>query len=263
MIGIGNCGYGSIHQKAFSIRRPKGSPDYVFLLIKTAAFFEQNGQLIEISPNTAILYQKDTYVHYGSHQPFYCNDWIHFTLDHQDSEFLSGLNIPFNTPVPLSHPTQLSEYARLIVMDKHASHLYRRQTMDHLMRALLYSLSSQVNMKPEPAWGHKNYETLNQLRMAIINMPNKKWTIESMSKMVHMSPSYLQHLYKELFGLTCIQECINARLKSARSYLRTTDMSVQTVASLCGYDNETHFMRQFKKHEKMTPSEYREHYRVW
>lgn len=257
MIEIGNCGFDSIHQTAFGIRRPKGSPDYVLLLIKTEAYFEECGVTRDLPANTAILYEKNTYVHYGSKKPYYCNDWLHFMPEESDQGFLRSLSIPFNTPLQLPHFGRLSELARFIVLDKLAGPPYCLQSIDALMRALLYSLASQLCRPADAAASHRNYETLNQLRMSITNAPNKKWSIEAMADLAHMSPSYLQHLYKELFGIACMQECINARLNHARSYLRTTDMPIRTVALLCGYDNETHFMRQFKKFEHMTPSQYR------
>lgn len=263
MIEVGICGYGSVHQTVFGIRRPKGSPDYVLLLIKTESYYEEHGIIHDLPANIAILYNKNTYVHYGSKKPYYCNDWIHFTLTGEDLDFLLSLEIPFNTPLVLPHLNQLSEFVRLIVLNKHSGQPYSQQTMDSTMRALFYSVASQQNSATGAIMTHKNYEVLNQLRMAINNSPNKEWTIKTMAKMVHMSSSYMQHQYKELFGITCIQECINARIKCARSYLRTTDMSIHMVALLCGYNNETHFMRQFKKSENMTPSEYRNRYQFW
>ena len=38
-------------------------------------------------------------------------------------------------------------------------------------------------------------------------------------------------------------------------------MSISSLAAFCGYDNELHFMRQFKKGTGMTPSQYREAHR--
>ena len=263
MIEVGICGYGSVHQTAFGIRRPKGSPDYVLLLIKTESYYEANGEFYDLPANTAILYNKNTYVHYGSKKPYYCNDWIHFTLSGEDLDSLLSLNIPFHTPMILPNLNQLSEFVRLIVLNKHSGQPYSAQIIDAAMKALLYSVASQKCIDSNTVMSHKNYEILNKLRLNINNSPNKEWTIETMAKMVHMSPSYMQHTYKKLFGLTCIQECINARIKCARSYLRTTDMSIHMVALLCGYNNETHFMRQFKKSERMTPSEYRKRYRLW
>jgi len=34
-------------------------------------------------------------------------------------------------------------------------------------------------------------------------------------------------------------------------------MSIRNLADFCGYENELHFMKQFKQYEGMTPSEYR------
>ena len=35
-------------------------------------------------------------------------------------------------------------------------------------------------------------------------------------------------------------------------------MSIRSLSDFCGYDNELHFMRQFKKFVGMTPTEYRQ-----
>lgn len=260
MIEVGICGYGAVHQTTFGIRRPKGSPDYVLLLIKTESYYEKHGIIHDLPANTAILYDKNTYVHYGSKQPYYCNDWIHFTLSGEEADFLTSLEIPFHTPMALPYLNQLSEFVRMLVLIKHSGQLYRRQTIDAIMKSLLYSVASQHKIAADTVKTCKNYESFNRLRTAIHNAPNKEWTIKTMAGMVHMSPSYMQHQYKKLFGVTCIQECINARIQCACSYLRTTDMSVHTIALLCGYNNETHFMRQFKKSEHMTPTEYRNRY---
>lgn len=43
----------------------------------------------------------------------------------------------------------------------------------------------------------------------------------------------------------------------SKYYLKESDMSVRNIADYCGYENEIYFMRQFKKHIGVTPSEYR------
>lgn len=262
MITINNCGYESRHMTTFEMKRPGGTPDYTLLLIKTAAFFEYNQTLQDTPANTVILYDKSDYVHYGCQTPDYNDDWIHFELEERDFAFFKSLNLPFHTPVCMSQIGMLSEYARLIVMEKHSGHLHREQILDSLMRSLLYTLSSQLQTAPDPATDHKFYSVLNSLRMDILNAPHNRWLVEEMAGKVHMSPSYFQHLYKKLFGISCIREVINARLKNACFYLTTTDMSIHSLASFCGYDNELHFMRQFKKYTSMTPSQYRSCHRA-
>ncbi|MEY8355478.1 AraC family transcriptional regulator [Lachnospiraceae bacterium 54-53] len=261
MISVFNCGYESRHRKTLDMLRPEGSSDYTLILIKTEAFFEYGNVYTELLPNTAILYDKHSYVHYGCRTPDYNDDWIHFDLEEEDLPFLTDLEIPFHTPVFLSYAGQLSEYIRLIVLEKHSAKHYRKQILDSLMRTLLYSLASQIHARPEKGASHKYYSVMNDLRISILNAPHRKWTVEGMSDSVHMSSSYFQHLYKELFGTSCMQDVISARLKNACFYLRTTEMSIQSLAGFCGYDNEFHFMRQFKKYTRMTPSQYRNHYR--
>lgn len=262
MITVHNCGYDSKHRSTFEMHRTH-TPDFTLLLVKTPAWFYVDGQPRETQPNMAILYDKQADVRYGSSLPDYNDDWIHFDLEEDDLSFLESLNIPFHVPCPLSYMGQMSEYARLIVLEKNTSHLLKEQILDSLMRALLLSLSSQLQSPPDEKTTHKYYAVMNRLRMSILNSSHKKWTIGEMSGMVHMSPSYFQHLYTQLFGTSCMQDVINARLKNARFYLRTTDMSIQSLAEFCGYDNELHFMRQFKKQEGMTPSQYRGKYRSW
>ena len=54
-----------------------------------------------------------------------------------------------------------------------------------------------------------------------------------------------------------LREVILARLRLAKFYLSTTDQSIQSLAALCGYESDLHFMKQFKKNMNMTPSQYR------
>ena len=73
--------------------------------------------------------------------------------------------------------------------------------------------------------------------------------------------SHFQHLYKQFFDTTCIQDIIRARIRYAQLYLCISEMTVSSLAAFCGYDNELHFMRQFKKVTGMTPSQYRKAHR--
>ena len=260
MIEIMKCGYESKHKTKFALLMKSGVPNYILLLIKSEAFIEQKEQAIHIKPNTAILFDRNTYVHYGCEQPIFNDDWIHFDFVNEPS-LLDCLNIPFNTPIPLPYISQLSNYVRMMVQEGHSGIKHKDLIRDSLMRTLLYSLDSQLHQLPVPTANHKHYHTMSRLRTNIHNAPHRKWTVEQMADSVHMSPSYFQHLYKELFEISCIQDLIHARIQYAKFYLGTTDMSIQSLSNFCGYENELHFMRQFKKFEGMTPTQYRQMYR--
>ena len=155
MITVGHCGYDSKHRTHLEMRRPCGTPDYTLLLVKTNAFFSIKGERVLTLPGTVILYDKNVPVHYGSTGLLFNNDWIHFLPDETDLPFLLGLEIPFSTPLSLPYMAQLSEYARMIVMEKHTDHPYREQIINSLMHALLYSLASQLKCPEDKVMTNK------------------------------------------------------------------------------------------------------------
>lgn len=257
MITVNRCGYDSRHNTILDSYNPEGNDDYTLLLVKTEAFFEHDGQVLNMPPNTAILYAKHSYVHYGSRNPYYNDDWIHFDLDREDSGLLQQLSLPLNTPFLLPNMGTLTEYSRLIVTEKLSAHMYWEKAVDSLMHALLYSLSAQHHALPDPNCNSKYYHPLLKLRMEMFNAPDKTGTVEELANQIHISTSHFQHLYKTFFHVSCTQDMIAARIQYAKHWLRTTEMSIHSLAAFCGYDNELHFMRQFKKQTNMTPSQYR------
>lgn len=257
MIKVTNLGHDSRHKTKFHIIRKTGVPNYILLLVKTEAFFELNGIITKTNPNMAILFDRNTYMHYGSFNDFYNDDWIHFDFLDEPSLF-NLLNIPFNCPIYLPQLNSLSHYVRLLVQESHSNNLHKTQVQDCLMRILLYNLDSQISQLPGSSACNKYYQAMNQLRMDIHNTPHRKWTVDSMAKSLHLSPSYFQHLYKDMYHLSCMQEVILARIERAKFYLVTTDMSIKSLSDFCGYENELHFVRQFKRKEGLTPSQYRE-----
>ncbi len=256
MITVTNCGHDSRHKTKFCMLRKSGVPNYILLLVKTDAFFEFDGKLIPTAPNMAILFDRNTYTHYESAGDFYNDDWIHFDFI-DEPLFLDALHIPFNQPIYLPQMNSLSNYIRLLVKECHSESFHQEQMKDCLMRLLLYNLDSLIVSHPSGSKNDRYYPIINALRMNIHNTPHRNWTVDMMAESVHISPSYFQHLYKEFFHISCMQEVILARIERAKFYLSTTDIPVKVLSDLCGYESDLHFIRQFKKKEGLTPTQYR------
>lgn len=261
MITVNVCGYDSMHKMVFDRSFPDGFEDYTLLLIKTESFFELNGEKIAFPPNTVMIYGIHSPVHYGCQVPHYNDDWIHFKLRGEDANLLSELAIPVDCPFTLSNLGKLTDYTRLIVQEKLSSYAHSPQVIDSLMHVLFYSLSDQLHTLSDSNTNNSHYHSLSELRLEILNAPYKKWDVPQLAQRLGLSTSYFQHLYKQFFQTTCIQDIIHARIRHAQLYLCISEMSISSLALFCGYDNELHFMRQFKKITGMTPSQYRETHR--
>lgn len=259
MIQVIRCGHDSRHTKPLDMIYRRGIDHFLLLLFKTGAYVEQNGVLLDVPPQTAILFCPEQRIHYGCRHSDFNDDWIHFSVTGDDpvlsgsGEFSPVFGVPFQ---PSDFP-DLSRYTRLVASEfRQACAGSRSQDiLNALMHALLWKLQSPSVSAPESV--NPYYPVLSRLRAELYNAPAETWDTAETAGRLHLSPSYFQHLYKDLFGTPFRRDVILARLEASRYYLEETPLDISSVASLCGYENPLHFMRQFKKFLGITPSQYR------
>lgn len=257
MISVNTCGHDSHYPKPCNIEHKVGVPDYLILLIKKESWIFLNGRKHTIHPNAVICFPPQTYIHYGCDSIGYNDDWIHFVLDEKEQTFFSSLGLPL---CQLLYPYgfhRLSEYVRLLSESFHSSSSHKEPIIDSFMHIFLYSLQESLKIPLENPLVQKHYGGFSNLRTQIYNNPANSWAIPILAGSLNLSLSYFQHLYKAFFHCSCQQDIITARLNLAKYYLTASDMNVREISDFCGYENELHFMRQFKKFVGVTPTNYR------
>ena len=90
-----------------------------------------------------------------------------------------------------------------------------------------------------------------------LSQPEKNWNVSKMAARLHISAGYLYLLYKRQFGVSCMDDVIESRVRRARDYLSHTQLRIQEIALLCGYNSAEHFSRQFRRHCGISPGQYR------
>ncbi len=93
--------------------------------------------------------------------------------------------------------------------------------------------------------------------ISFIKNEYKTVTLDTLAEAFHLSKPYLSKYIKEKAGMTFQEAVKKERMKKARTMLRETEMTVETVAVEVGYENVEHFNRLFKKNYGMTPMQYR------
>ncbi|WP_099469534.1 helix-turn-helix transcriptional regulator [Konateibacter massiliensis] len=260
MIHVNICGHNSHHPTPCNIEHEHGFSDYLLLLVKTKAWFYIDKKRTVTEPNMAILFDKNTYIRYGCDIAGYNDDWIHFYMSEEEKELLSKLSLPMNTPLYGLDIHSLSRYVSLLTDSFHAKQHYSEEVSDSLMHALLYKLGGELTKAENASSSHKYYTAFSKLRTSLYNTPSEEWSADYACRLLDLSISYFQHLYKQFFDCSFQQDIIRARMEHAKFYLRSSNMPIKKLAEFCGYHNELHFMRQFKKTEGMTPSEFRRNY---
>lgn len=105
-----------------------------------------------------------------------------------------------------------------------------------------------------------HYEMLLNLRNEIVISPHKAYSIDKASRRFCISEGHFRAIYKKCFGISYVNDCINARLTLAKYLLCTSSMSIYAIAMKCGYADEKYFSRQFKESTGCTPLKYRNNY---
>lgn len=89
-----------------------------------------------------------------------------------------------------------------------------------------------------------------------------KITIETLAKDAGMSVSSFETKFKKAFGTSVYAYLIDVRLREAMRLLVETNYSVTEIAEHCGYNNTFYFCIAFKKHTRLTPTQFRKENRV-
>jgi AraC-like DNA-binding protein len=86
---------------------------------------------------------------------------------------------------------------------------------------------------------------------------NTSVCMESIATKLNVSVSTLFHKYKGEVGISPYQARIGYRLNMVKQLLTSDNMTLDAIAEETGFYNTAHLSRTFKKHEGVTPSDYR------
>ena len=80
---------------------------------------------------------------------------------------------------------------------------------------------------------------------------------QSVARYFALHPSYCNTLYKDATGETIGQLIERVRIEHASSRLMYSQLSVSEIAQECGFKDLYYFSRWFRKHTRISPTEYR------
>ena len=85
--------------------------------------------------------------------------------------------------------------------------------------------------------------------------PSKTFTLGKMAESVNLSAPYFCFLFKSITGVSPAKYLKELRMRQAATLLTTTFLSVKEIVRRVGLTDESHFVRDFKRRYRLTPSE--------
>jgi len=246
------------HDAGFVIDRPNGTGDYLLLIFKTDALVWQNEVWNPVRAGSFLLYRRNMPQKYAAAHKEYCNHYLHF--DMENDGLLDRLAIRTDAPAMLLNMEEIETFFRLLSREQISDSSYREENTALLIELLLHKLAENQCDILETPKECRYIEELTELRSELYSSPARYKSIREMAASRNLSLSYFQALYRECFGVSCYEDLLDARIQKGKDFLAQNELSIREIAFLCGYENDTCFMRSFKKRTDMTPTEFRDHY---
>jgi AraC-like DNA-binding protein len=93
---------------------------------------------------------------------------------------------------------------------------------------------------------------IRKLLLFIDDCFDRPLPLKTLSEISGLSPFYLHHIFKRQTGLSIRQYIIQTRIKKSQDFYRKRN-SLLEIALQCGFYDQSHFIRHFKRHVGMTP----------
>lgn len=241
--------------KNFSFTSSNPRNGHLFVRFKSNAVVLTKIGYVNAKPGDYVFYHKQETTSYSSYQE---DAFIHdfFRFDITDEEF-KDYNLPTATLLSVPFSEKLETLLKMLTQAYFTPSQRRTETL-HLTGSLfLSSISEHLAQSGLSVQQDAKYPTLLDMRLDIYHYPQQLWTVETMAKRAMVSVSYFQHIYKETFGISPINDVIQARITMAENLLLFSNKKESEIAQLCGYNNVEHFVRQFRKCNGITPSRFR------
>ncbi len=157
--------------------------------------------------------------------------------------------------------TKSDELIRNYILDIYTEQLHLDEYSDRIACSILTIFFTQLIRRhkrdsEKPTVFNKNDDHANKIINYIVTHYDDI-SVEELANHFHYSRQYCSKLIKEFTGYTFSELLTNIRLQQGINLLLYTSMSIADISFKVGYQNPETFIRMFKKHEGITPSQYR------
>ncbi len=148
---------------------------------------------------------------------------------------------------------------RICALFLRAEELWRHKPPNYelLCMSILYEILSNTGLSAEDRYRGSSEILKPAMAYLDAHLCNAELSLEEMCARAHISRTYLNQLFRRIYGQTPISYVNERRIERARQLLSSGDCSTEEVAALCGFRDVKYFYVVFKKLCGMTTKEYK------
>lgn len=245
----------------FRKRTKEEANQYVLLYcVEGEGWYELDNQIQRVTANQVFVLPKAKAHSYGSkNKNSWTIYWIHF--DGEKAAFFSeGLDKPL-----LISPEKDSRLEdRFKLFEEIFSTLkngYSKSNLEFSITALFYFFGSLKYLTTYRASNNTSQQQERDVANEAIHFMRenvrKRLTMKEIADFSGFSPSYFSALFHDKTGYSPLNYFIHLKIQEACHYLDFSDMKINQISMLVGFDDPFYFSRIFTKTMGNSPSDYR------
>ena len=242
-------------RKDFHLTRKSTGNEYIFLHYLTPVQIVIDGKPVKAQEGACILYNKFDYQEFSSPDHSLLHDYFHLSGDLD--EYMDRLGLHYATIYYPQASDQITTILQQIEQEMLKKDAFFEEMCESKLTELLILIARSNGSADFTAHiDSQTYDRFVNLRKEIHNRFDSSMTVESMAAMVNLSPSRFYSIDKNIFGISPKKDYLNIRIEHAKTLLQQRKYTVSQVATMAGYNNQYHFIRQFREIVGVTPGKY-------
>jgi AraC-like DNA-binding protein len=242
----------------FAVDRPNGFHETIWVRLHDHMQVRIGVDTFTVHPGTVILIPPGTPHWYTSVSGSWCNDWLHLVGSDID-DVCRIMGHPIGEPFLPIETSYVSPHFETIARDLARKDDMGKSLASIAVLSLLVRTVAACNM-PDTPWSaaeavHRPaFDRLRQRMLANLDHP---WDIANLAREVHLGVSRFSELYLRFYGVSAIEDLLQARIRASESLLTNASLTVSEVAMRTGFASHAYFSRTFRARVGISPMEYR------
>ncbi len=203
--------------------------------MKTEALFKGGG---------CILSAPFSYRYFKAEDSTLCHDWVNIIGD------LSELTKRYGVECGRVYYPENNHNITTIVAEIETETLSKSKNSERMyelmVEELLIEMLREKSPGPEIRISSEAYNLMLSLRSELKTRYNTIKSIDAFVSDKGLSVSQFYLLYRQIFGISPKKDLIKTRIEHAKAMLERGQANLDEISELLGYDNYSHFSRQFK-----------------
>lgn len=220
-----------------------------------------DGKAYRVKEGTAMLLLKGAPHEYYAISSSWIVDWIVFDGHHVEHFLKHTAGIPSSGVFHLSRSDVFRARVQSIIDIGYADGTLKNLQCSSIIYGLLTDMMQYASTQPDNSATNLNIR-LKPLFQYIEQNLNKPLALDDLAEITEYTPQHLCTVFKKTTGIRIFQYINSVRIKKSKELLlQHPHLQVKEIASLTGFEDVNYFCSVFKKHEQLSPSQFRKiHY---